>query len=160
EATGRYGALRDYIGKVVKVEDADSGKEKEVWVRRKPERTDYDPDKEAHDLGAVLVAAVFDAFLQIYKRRTDDLLRLATAGTGILPKGEISAELIERLAREASKVAGQFLNICIRALDYCPPVDLTFGEYLRALITADADLVRNDKHGYRTAFIEAFRNRG
>jgi hypothetical protein len=64
------------------------------------------------------------------------------------------------LAREASKVAGQFLNICIRALDYCPPVDITFGEYLRALITADADLVPDDKYGYRTAFIEAFRNRG
>ena len=50
--------------------------------------------------------------------------------------------------------------MCIRALDYCPPVDITFGEYLRALITADTDLVPNDKLGYRIAFIEAFRNRG
>src|SRR5215813_1482552 len=179
EATGRYGALRDYIGKVVKVkagrddesdgngesddaEPSDPAKprEKEIWVRQEPKRTDYEDATEAHDRGAVLVAAVFDAFLQVYKRRTNDLLRLATAGTGILPKGAISADLVGRLAREASKVAGQFLNICIRALDYCPPVDLTFGEYLRALITADADLVRNDKYGYRTAFIEAFRNRG
>jgi hypothetical protein len=192
EATGRYGALRDYIGKVVKVkaaaddESADiadedeseggsgatSSKEasakprervKEVWVRRKPKRSDYDDAKaanEAHDLGAVLVAAVFDAFLQIYKRRTVDLLRLATGGTGILPEGEISSDLVNRLAREASKVAGHVLNICIRALDYCPPVDLNFGEYLRALVTADTDLVPDDKHGYRTAFIEAFRNRG
>ena len=103
---------------------------------------------------------MFDAFLQIYKRRTADLLRLATGGTGVLPDGAISTDLVNRLAREASKVAGQILNICIRALDYCPPVDITFGEYLRALITADADLVPNDKFGYRTAFIEAFRNRG
>jgi Subtilase family len=182
EATGRYGALRDYIGKVVKVKvagddesageyvngesddaepsDATKPRTKEIWERREPKRTDYEDATEAHDRGAVLVAAVFDAFLQIYKRRTDGLLRLATSGTGILPKGEISADLVDRLAREASKVAGQFLNICIRALDYCPPVDLTFGEYLRALITADADLVRDDKLGYRTAFIEAFRNRG
>jgi hypothetical protein len=182
EATGRYGALRDYIGKVVKVavgsddetageygdddgahansDDPAKPRQKEIWVRRKPKRTDYEAATEAHDRGAVLVAAVFDAFLQIYKRRTADLLRLATAGTGILPKGAIPADLITRLAREASKVAGQFLNICIRALDYCPPVDVTFGEYLRALITADADLVRDDKYGYRTAFIEAFRNRG
>ena len=50
--------------------------------------------------------------------------------------------------------------MCIRALDYCPPVDLFFGEYLRALITADTDLVPYDKLGYRTAFIEAFRSRG
>ncbi len=93
EATERYGALRDYIGKVVKVKDdstgGDSGPgEKEVWVRRVPERTDYENATEAHDRGAVLVAAVFDAFLQIYKRRTADLLRLATGGSGVLPAGE------------------------------------------------------------------------
>lgn len=164
EAAGRYGALRDYIGEVVKqkVRDPESGEEveKEVWHRRMPQRTDYDNATEAHDRGAVLVAAVFDAFLQIYKIRTADLLRLATGGTGVLPKGSISGDLVNRLAREASKVAGHVLNVCIRALDYCPPVDLTFGEYLRALITADAALVRNDKYGYRTAFVSAFRDRG
>jgi hypothetical protein len=184
EATGRYGALRDYIGHFVKVGTDGQGNaagknngndgngaddsndsipddnEKEVWVRRKPKRSDYDDATEAHDRGAVLVAAVFDSFLQIYKQRTADLLRLATGGSGVLPVGAISADLVNRLAREASKVAGHILNICIRALDYCPPVDLTFGEYLRALITADADLVPDDKHGYRTAFIEAFRDRG
>jgi hypothetical protein len=160
EATGRYGALRDYIGKVVPVKADGDDEGKEAWVRRKPDRGDYDNATEAHDRGAVLVAAVFDAFLQIYKRRTADLLRLATDGTGILPDGAISTDLVDRLAREASKVAGHILNICIRALDYCPPIDLTFGEYLRALITADADLVPDDKYGYRTAFIAAFRDRG
>jgi len=50
--------------------------------------------------------------------------------------------------------------MCIRALDYLPPVDVTFGEYLRALITADVDVVPDDPIGYRTAFMEAFRNRG
>jgi NurA-like 5'-3' nuclease len=52
------------------------------------------------------------------------------------------------------------LNICIRALDYVPPVDITFGEYLRAIITADSDLVPDDKFQYRVAFVEAFRKRG
>jgi hypothetical protein len=41
-----------------------------------------------------------------------------------------------------------------------PPVDPTFGDYLRAIITADRDLVPNDPLGYRVAFIEAFRRRG
>src|SRR6185295_1361944 len=41
-----------------------------------------------------------------------------------------------------------------------PPVDLTFGEYLRAVITADVDLVPSDEHAYRIAFVEAFRRRG
>ena len=46
--------------------------------------------------------------------------------------------------------------MCIRALDYCPSVDITFGEYLRALITADLDMVRDDRYGYRVAFMESF----
>ena len=160
EATGRYGALRDYLGGVQMVQEAGDPGPTPRWVRSKPKRTDYDLAKEPHARGAVLVAAVFDAFLQIYKRRIADLLRLATGGTGVLPEGAISADLVDRLANEASKVAGHVLNICIRALDYCPPIDLTFGEYLRALITADADLVPNDVHGYRTAFVSAFRSRG
>jgi hypothetical protein len=68
--------------------------------------------------------------------------------------------LVARLAQEAAKAAVHVLNTCIRALDYCPPVDLTFGEYVRALITADMDLMPEDQHGYRVAFIEAFRRRG
>jgi hypothetical protein len=50
--------------------------------------------------------------------------------------------------------------MAIRALDYCPPVDITFGEYLRALVTADVDVVPDDHWGYRIAVIEAFRRRG
>src|SRR5205807_2791329 len=64
------------------------------------------------------------------------------------------------LSREAAKSAQHMLGICIRALDYCPPVDITFGDYLRALITADVDLVPEDDHHYRVAIIEAFRRRG
>ena len=158
EATGRYGALRDYIGSVQAPTDGNPKDAK--WIRRQPMPTDYDNATEPHDRGAVLVAAVFYAFLQIYKRRTTDLLRLATGGSGVLPDGDISTDLVNRLAREASKVAGHVLNMCIRALDYCPPVDIFFGEYLRALITADTDLVPYDKLGYRAAFIEAFRSRG
>jgi hypothetical protein len=50
--------------------------------------------------------------------------------------------------------------MCIRALDYCPPVDVTFGDYLRALITADFDAVASDSRGYRVAIIESFRRWG
>jgi hypothetical protein len=67
---------------------------------------------------------------------------------------------VNRLADEAGKSARHVLQMCIRALDYMPPVDFTFGEYLRAVITADFDLVRNDDRGYRAAVIDAFRKRG
>jgi hypothetical protein len=107
-----------------------------------------------------VVAAVFAAFLGIYRRRAADLIRLATDGTGVLKPGDIPEDLVRRLTDEASKAARHVLGICIRALDYCPPVDITFGEYLRALVTADYDVVRDDVHGYRVAFISAFRDRG
>ena len=61
------------------------------------------------------------------------------------------------LADRVAKLARQFLSICIRAIDYCPPVGLTFGDYLRALITADHDLVPDDPWDYRGALVEAFR---
>ena len=122
-----------------------------------------DPDllartTECHDRGAILVAAVFDAFLTIYKRRTDDLLRIG----GIARGGgkRLDGDLTERLTREATKTADHVLRMCIRALDYMPPVDVRFSEFLRGIITADNDLVSNDTLNYRTAFTEAFRRRG
>ncbi|HSD45258.1 MAG TPA: S8 family serine peptidase, partial [Pyrinomonadaceae bacterium] len=150
-ATGRRGALRDSIGRF-----NDAGE----WVPLKPDPADYQNVKEAHARGAILVAAVFDAFTAIYETRTVDLLRIYTGGTGVLPDGAIHPDLVRRLANEASKTAGHILNMCIRALDYLPPVDVTFGEYLRAIITADADLVQDDRFNYRVAFVEAFRKRG
>ena len=149
-ATGKKEGLRNAIGRFV------DGK----WESQKPTRLDYANATEPHARGAVLVAAVFDAFLQIYNVRTRDLVRLATRGTGVLPPGDIPVDLVERMAQEASKVATHVLGICIRALDYSPPVDITFGEYLRALITADQDLVPGDQRGYRVAFVSAFRERG
>ena len=77
-----------------------------------------------------------------------------------MPQGEINTDLINRLAIEASKTASHVLNMCIRALDYCPPVDITYGDYLRAIITADAELLADDNRNYRIAFIDAFRKRG
>jgi hypothetical protein len=56
---------------------------------------------------------------------------------------------------DSSMTAALVLNMCIRALDYIPPVDITFGEYLRGIITADFDLVEDDRYGYRVAFVEA-----
>jgi hypothetical protein len=151
-ARGFHGALRDAIGKY----DTDQ----QQWVKHVADPTELDSTFEVHARGAILVAAVFDAFLSIYQNRTRDLVRLSTQGTGKLLDEALHPDLVNRLAGEAAKSASHVLNMCIRALDYCPPVDLTFGEYLRALITADMDLMPLDHHHYRVAFIEAFRRRG
>jgi hypothetical protein len=151
QGIGRYGALRSAIG---------FHDDKGEWHESVPTPSDYKNAEEPHELGAVLVAAVFEAFLKIYRRRSEDLIRLATSGTGVLPLGDIPHDLVNRLAQEASKSASHVLNMCIRALDYAPPVDLNFGDYLRALITADRDLVPDDDLRYRVAFVEAFRRCG
>lgn len=151
-ARGTHGALRDAIGKY--------DEETKKWIKHEPDPTELDRTKQVHARGAILVAAVFDAFISIYKDRSRDLMRLASGGTGVIPEGELHPDLVNRLAQEAAKSASHVLNMCLRALDYCPPVDITFGEYLRALITADMDLMSDDTHRYRVAFIEAFRRRG
>lgn len=77
-----------------------------------------------------------------------------------MPEGDIHPDLVNRLAREARDTAAHVLQMCIRGIDYCPPVDITFGDYLRAVITADLDINPNDEFGYRVAFVESFREWG
>jgi len=149
KATLRGGSLRNALGRF-------DGK----GHRIKPDPSALSRTIEPHDRGAILVAAVFDAFLLIYESRVSDLRRIATQGTGILPAGDIHPDLAGRFADEASKSAQHVLTMCIRALDYLPPVDITFGDYLRALITADMVIIHDDPKRYRLAFIEAFRNHG
>lgn len=120
------------------------------------EPREYRAELEPHELGSVLVSAIFEAFTTVFRRKTEAIVRLASNGTGVLPAGELPYDLQVLLAARAGKLASQFLAICIRAIDYCPPTGLMFGDYLRALITADYDLVPDDPWDYRGAFIDAF----
>ncbi len=152
QAIGSRGALRSAIGAV----DKQTGQ----WQRSQPDPVLLQKTGEPHARGAILVAAVFDAFLTVYKHRTADLIRIATGGSGILPEGALHPDLVNRLASEAAEISQHILVMCIRALDYCPPVDITFGEYLRGLITADFDMSPIDPYGYRIAMVESFRRHG
>jgi hypothetical protein len=146
-STGRGDALRNALGQF-----GPDGR-----------RTAPDPSRlgrtfEPHDRGAILVAAAFDAFLKIYENRSADLWRIAGRISG---SGEdLQPDFTRRLAHEAVEAAQRVLTICIRALDYLPPVDVTFGDYLRALITADKEFFPEDPNRYRLAFIQAFRDHG
>ncbi|MBI2215044.1 MAG: hypothetical protein HYU52_15455 [Acidobacteria bacterium] len=144
-ATGSGRALRDAI-------DGETG--------GKPDPAQMRTLFEPHDRGSILVAAVFDAFFHVYQRRISDLIRIATGGTGVLPAGDLHPDLVNRIAKEASKTAQNVLMMCIRAFEYLPPVDLTYGDFLRALVTADYEMVPEDDAGLRGAMIEAFRVRG
>jgi hypothetical protein len=122
--------------------------------------TQYDSTLEMHKLGSVLVSAVFEAFVTIVRRKSERLFRIAGISQNDIGRVDLTDELARAISEEAAAVASQFLNVCIRAVDYCPPVDLEFGEYLRAMITADAELVDEDKWGYREALMRSFRRRG
>jgi hypothetical protein len=119
-----------------------------------------DPDLEPHARGAILVAAVFDAYFTIYIRRTADLFRIFRAGGGSANPVELPGPMANLLADAASRTASQFFQICVRAIDYCPPVDITFGDYLRAIMTSDRDRYPTDEMGVRDALMQAFRLRG
>jgi hypothetical protein len=119
-----------------------------------------EPNLEPHERGAILVSAVFDAYFTIYLRRTADLFRVYRAGGGNSESFELSGAMANLLADAASTAAEDLFQICVRAIDYCPPVDITFGDYLRALMTAHRDFYPTDKEGVRDAFMQAFRLRG
>ncbi|MFN8670279.1 MAG: hypothetical protein U0164_24080 [Gemmatimonadaceae bacterium] len=148
ETTGDFGPIRNAIDYTVKADGT-------------RQYITYASQNEAHDRGRILCAAIYEAFVTIYDRKKDRYIRLATNGTGYLNEREqLSTDLLEVLTDLARVLAEQFLNICIRAIDYCPPVDIRFGDYLRAVITADRDMVPEDPYGYREALIDAFRKRG
>lgn len=151
-ATGTHGALRDALGEV----NRKTGK----WERRPPDPARLARTVKPHDRGAILVAAVFDAFLTIYRSRIADLRRIASGGSGILPVGELHPDLVARFADEAARSAQHVLTMCIRAIDYIQPVDVTFGDFLRGMMTADRDIYPSDNRGYRVAFVDAFRSHG
>ncbi|MFN8731998.1 MAG: hypothetical protein ACK5ZD_02425, partial [Hyphomonadaceae bacterium] len=145
EATGRGSAIRDAF-------DLMDG-------QKSPDRERLRSTKAPHQRGAILVAAVFEAFLSIYETRTADLIRIAGLDRQT-SDGALHPDVVNRLASEASKAATHLLRMCIRAIDYMPPVDPRFGDFLRGLITADTDLVPDDRLNYRLSVIEACRRRG
>ncbi len=141
DAIGRGRGLRSMIGSL-------------------PNSNDIGTIVEPHARGAILMAAIFDAFFSIYVRRTKHLFRICRAGGWREDSGDLPDVLARALADEASRAAEHCFGMCVRALDYCPPVDVTFGDYLRALMTADYERFPDDDLDYRDAFMQAFRLRG
>ena len=101
--------------------------------------------QEPHLLGEVLVSSILSALVNIWRRRLEDFGK------------DIPAS---RVADEGAKAAEHLLNICVRALDYCPPLDLEYEDYLSALLTADKELVPDDKYDYRGQIISGFNKWG
>lgn len=101
---------------------------------------------EPHRRGELLVAAVLNAALDIWLARV--------AKIGPVAPGKKDRSIVRD---EGARVAGHLLTMAIRALDYCPPTDLTFSDYLSALLTIDREVVPDDdKYGYRKSLLKNF----
>jgi hypothetical protein len=114
---------------------------------------------ECHERGSILVAAVFDAFFTVYTQRAEQHFRIYHAGGGS-EREELPSPLAETLCDDATRTAMEFFLMCVRALDYLAPVDVTFGDFLRAVITAATEFDPEDPEGIRDAWMQAFRRRG
>jgi hypothetical protein len=107
--------------------------------------------QEPHRRGELLVAAMLNAFLQVWHARIQAMER-----------GRRGAPLDRDLVVEqGADAADRLLTMAIRALDYTPPTDLQFSDYLSALLTADKELVPDDnKYHYREIMRRSFANYG
>jgi hypothetical protein len=146
-STGRGGALR----KAIDPKERDPS-------QRPADR--FKAASEPHERGACFVGAVFDAFVDRFKVATADLVRIASSGTGQLPPGRLHPDLVGRVTDEAVQTADRLLGMVVAALDYLPLVDVTFGDVVRAIVTADHSINPKDADGVRSALVEALRNRG
>jgi hypothetical protein len=62
--------------------------------------------------------------------------------------------------RALSRAATMTAGILFRGLDYCPPVDLRYDEYARAVLRADEVAYPHDEFGVRKLLARLFRRRG
>jgi hypothetical protein len=102
--------------------------------------------EEPHQRGELLVAAMMNAFLDIWLSRLDKV-------------GRIRGRLKDRslVVEEGARVAEHLLTMAIRAIDYAPPTDINFPDYLSALLTVDREVVPDDtKYDYRGALVKRF----
>lgn len=116
-------------------------------IRLKPDRKLLTrPEfQEEHDRGEVFVAAIMHSFLMMWMQRIE--------GLGTFAGDKYNLEMV---IEEGAKAADHLLTMVIRALDYCPPVDLAFGDFVAALLTADSETVPDDsRHHYRALIRES-----
>jgi hypothetical protein len=99
--------------------------------------------QEPHRRGEILAAAVMRAFLHMWTNRLRPII-----GEGSLDR--------ERAAEEGASAAAHLLAMVIRAIDYCPPVEFEFDDFLTAVVASDREVAPNDELGYRTAVTEGF----
>ena len=121
-----------------------------IKLKPRPDLLDLPEYQEEHDRGEVFAAAMMQTFLKMWLSRI--------AGLGTFGGDRYNLDMV---VEEGAKAADNLLTMAIRALDYCPPLDLSFGDFLTAALTADAETVPDDsRFGYRALLRETFAEYG
>ena len=89
---------------------------------------------EPHRRGEIPVAAVLNAFIEVWRHRLK--------GLGEIRRGYLDAS---RVVEDGATAASHLLTMCIRALDYAPPIDLQFSDYLSSRAIRSAFRRRRSK---------------
>jgi len=106
-------------------------------------------DREPHSMGELLVAAMMNTFIDVWLKRIEPL--------------RVNSNIMDadRVAEEGATAAAHLLTMAIRALDYCPSAEITFADYLSALLTADYEVqVDDSKYHYRDVLRRSFKSYG
>lgn len=107
---------------------------------------------EPHKCGELFVAAIMNAFLQVW------LKRIARVKGDSLDDRYLDRTMV---VEQASDAAENLLTMVIRAIDYTPPTDIKFADFLSALLTADREAVPDDsRYNYRSILRETFQSYG
>jgi hypothetical protein len=125
---------------------------------------------EPHKRGEILVAAVMNAFIEVWSERLKGLGNKPAAegeGTRTARRQQQSPAMEssyvyqrldrQRVVEEGANIADYLLTMSIRALDYTPPTDLEFCDFLSAMLTADYEIRPDDsKYKFRKTLLESF----
>jgi hypothetical protein len=102
--------------------------------------------KEPHRRGEILSAVMLRAFVKVWMQR---ISRLRRQSSGQYDIGSV--------AEEGAAAADHLLTTAMRAIDYTPPIHLTFSDFRTALLTADFELrPRIDRYKFRDKLGESF----
>lgn len=108
---------------------------------RTPVPADWGTLPDPHRRAEPVVQAVLNVVARLWKTRLDQ------------PGGRSS---LYQVAKSGAKVGEQVLAMLIRGLGYMAPVDVTWTDLLRGILSADLVLVPQDRYQYRQVVRDAF----
>lgn len=113
---------------------------------------------EPHDWSEVLTGVYYELLQFLYVKNLDEILGSIARESKVPRRAVVRNQ--QHCMRAVIRAAGQTANVMLRALDYCPPVDLRYDEYARALLRAHEVAYPVDSYGIRAALQRSFAVRG